>query len=416
MNAELPGASQGNSLIDAVADWLMNQALGTAKLEDLLTECSLRLNVAGVPLWRTTIAFQTLHPLYQAVSLIWYRESGLQPVGHFPEGVNARTEAWQKSPQYYIITNRLPFLRRRLTGPEAVIDFPLLEDLKELGATDHMVFMVQFGGAEYAAPGHDGILGSWTTDRPGGFTDDDIRSLTRIQNRLGVACKIAIREQITRNVLGAYLGPDAGQQVLLGHIKLGDGETIHAGIWFSDLRGSSALADRLPPDEFLALVNDYFVCTAGAVIDSGGEVLRFIGDALLGIFAIRGDSMDETAACEMALTAAAEAERRLAALNKKRSAAGNTDIDFGIGLHVGDVMDGNIGVPERVKFSVIGPAANEAARIESLTKTTDCRMLVSDQFARQVERPWHSLGRHELRGVGQPMEVFTLEKAENAHG
>jgi len=281
MNAELPGASHGNSLIDAVADWLMNQALATANLEDLLTECSLRLDAAGVPLWRSTIAFQTLHPLYQAVSLIWYRESGLQPVDHFPERVNAQTKEWMQSPQYYIIANRLPFLRRRLTGREAVFDFPLLEELKERGATDHLVYIVPFGGADYAAPGHDGIVGSWSTDRPGGFTDDDIRSLTRIQSRLGVACKIAIREQITRNVLGAYLGPDAGQQVLSGHIKLGDGETIHAVIWFSDLRESSALADRLPADEYLTLVNDYFACTAGAVIDSGGEVLRFIGDALL---------------------------------------------------------------------------------------------------------------------------------------
>jgi adenylate cyclase len=409
MNAELPGASHGNSLIDAVADWLMNQALATANLEDLLTECSLRLDAAGVPLWRSTIAFQTLHPLYQAVSLIWYRESGLQPVDHFPERVNAQTKEWMQSPQYYIIANRLPFLRRRLTGREAVFDFPLLEELKERGATDHLVYIVPFGGADYAAPGHDGIVGSWSTDRPGGFTDDDIRSLTRIQSRLGVACKIAIREQITRNVLGAYLGPDAGQQVLSGHIKLGDGETIHAVIWFSDLRESSALADRLPADEYLTLVNDYFACTAGAVIDSGGEVLRFIGDAVLGIFAIRGNGMDETAACEMALTAAAEAERRLAGLNEKRAANGDSDIDFGIGLHVRDVMYGNIGVPERVGFSVIGPAANEAARIESLTKTTGCRMLVSDYFARQVERPWLSLGTHELRGVGQPMEVFTLE-------
>ena len=409
MNANLPSSSHGNSLIDAVADWLMDQALGTASLEDLLTECSLRLNAAGVPLWRSAIAFQTLHPLYEAVSLIWYRKSGLQPVGHFPEGVNARTEAWLNSPQYYLISNNLPFLRRRLTGPEAVIDFPLLQELKDGGATDHLVFMVPFGGAEYAAPGHDGILGSWTTDRPGGFTDEDIRALTRIQSRLGVACKIAIREQITRNVLSAYLGPEAGQQVLLGHIKLGDGESIHAVIWFSDLRDSSALADSLPPDEFLALGNDYFACTAGAVIESGGEVLRFIGDAQLGIFAIRGNGVDENVACEMALRAAAEAERRLLKLNQKRAAAGDGDIDFGIGLHLGDVMYGNIGVPERVEFSVIGPAANEAARIEGLTKETGCRVLVSDVFAAQVKRSWRSLGAHELRGVGQPMEVFTLE-------
>ena len=159
----------------------------------------------------------------------------------------------------------------------------------------------------------------------------------------------------------------------------------------------------------MALVNDYFACTAGAVIDNGDEVLRFIGDAQLGIFAIRSDGVDEEAACKMALAAVAKAERRLMTLNQKRTAAGDEDINFGIGLHVGDVMYGNIGVPERVEFSVIGPAANEAARIEGLTKETGCRMLVSDVFARRVDRLWRSLGSHELRGVGQPMEVFTLE-------
>jgi adenylate cyclase len=170
----------------------------------------------------------------------------------------------------------------------------------------------------------------------------------RIQQRLAVACKMCIKEQITKNVLSAYLGPDAGEQVLKGQIKLGDGETTHAVIWFSDLRNSSGLADTLQPEEFITLINEYFKGMAGAVLDSGGQVLRFIGDAVLAIFPIRDGHENDGMACATALVAARDAVDRMTVLNKTRKADNKEALGFGIGLHVGDVMYGNIGVPERV--------------------------------------------------------------------
>jgi len=403
-----PEPSGGNTLVDSVADWLMEQALGTPDVERLLDQCSLRLNAAGIPVWRANIGFQILHPLYRAMSFTWYRETGIEEANQFT-GSGDVADAWQRSPQRHLVENNIPFLRRKLSGPEANLDFELFADLEQRGATDYFGYMVPFTGDDFGDYHANGVVGSWTTDRPGGFNDNDLQSLLRIQQRLGVACKMVIKEQITKNVLSAYLGPDAGKQVLSGQIQLGDGETTHAVIWFSDLRNSSGLADTLPPEEFISLINEYFQCMAGAVLANNGEVLRFIGDAVLAIFPIRGGHEDEKDACATALTAARDAVERMAALNKARKADKQDPLGFGIGLHVGDVMFGNIGVPERVEFSVVGPAANEAARIETLTKSLGHPVIFSDHFTSALDEDWHSLGKHELRGVGEPMEVFYLK-------
>jgi len=388
----------------------MTEALGSTRPEHLLEQVSEQLTAAGIPLWRSNLGFKILHPLYDAVSFAWYRDTGLQDVEVFSS--NFTNDGWINSPQYVLVEKMLPFIRRRLTGPEALVDFPLLEQLRDQGATDYFTYLVPFVNRNDTEPAQDGIVGSWSTDREDGFTDSHLQSLRRIQKRLAVACKIAIKEQLTENVLSAYLGPDAGRQVMHGSIQLGDGETIHAVIWFSDLRDSSGLADRLPSEEFIALVNDYFECSAGAVLSNGGEVLRFIGDAVLAIFPIRQGEITEAEACENALKAAADARARLEDLNKARAGDGQDAIEFGLGLHVGDVMYGNIGVKQRIEFSVTGPAANEAARLEGLTKTLDTPVLVSDDFAKAIECDWKSLGTHTLRGVGDPMEVFAPKDGE----
>ena len=254
---------------------------------------------------------------------------------------------------------------------------------------------------------------SWMTDRASGFGEWDIDQLQRVSRRLAVACKVQIKDQIARNVLDTYLGPDAGRLVLSGQIRRGDGRRLHAVIWYSDMRRSTTLAESMPAEDFLALVNSYFECTAGAVLAAGGQVLRFIGDAVLAIFPVGECASDapvpaECGSCRAALDAVREAERRLSALNDERVAAGLEAIDYGLGLHVGEVIYGNIGVPERLEFSVVGPAANEVARIETLTKQLGRRVLASAGFASFAPGSWESLGEHRLRGVGRPVEVFGL--------
>ena len=275
----------------------------------------------------------------------------------------------------------------------------------ERGATDYYAQIVIFGSTEHARARQDGCILSWTSDHPGGFSDDQIAVLRWLGTRFGIIAKLDRREQTAINVVTAYLGAEAGRRVLDGQIKLGDGEVIPAVIWYSDLRRSTALADSLPGETFLRILNSYFQCTAGAVLDHGGEVLQFIGDAVLAIFHV--DGIDgRTRAARAALAAAHDADRRLAEVNARRKEFGEQSLDFGLALHVGELMFGNIGVPERVDFSFIGPAANEVARLESLTKELGRRIVVSKAFADLLPRNWERLGSHQVQGVEKAMTVY----------
>jgi adenylate cyclase len=401
-------SSYGDTLIDQVADWLITRALAGADIEEVFNGCCERLRAAGIPIWRGSIGFSTLHPLFGGMSLIWKPQEGLISENHL-HGEMLNNEAFEQSPIAVVLKGSTSFLRRRLTGDDALVDFAVLEKFRDEGATDYLINASAFSETPTTYSSTEGMIASWLTDRNSGFSDRDIAALMRIQKRLAVACKVTIKEQTARNVLNAYLGRSAGDRVLQGQIKLGDGEEIDAVIWFSDLRGSTPLAESVTKPEFLAILNDYFEVTAGAVIANGGEVLRFIGDAVLAIFPIDVAGMSENAAAEAAVAALQDADERLLRINEKRTADGKPAISFGAGLHVGEVLYGNIGVPERVEFSVIGAAANEAARIESLTKTVDHHALASKAFVDLCPDGWASVGHHPLRGVGQEIEVFARD-------
>ena len=398
--AHLDTDARPSTLIDQVADWLMTQALGQTEFEEIIEGCWERLSAAGIPLWRAHVTFRTLHPLYDAMAKTWVRGTGLELASyeHLEDG--GVPEQFQASPLWHMIQSNIPFLRRRLTGEEAVLDFPMLTELRDKGATDYLAFLIHFGGGPT-----DGIAGSWATDRPSGFSDQDIRSLLRIQQRLGVVCKLRIKEEIARNVVTAYLGRDAGLRVLDGQIRRGDGERIHSVIWYSDLRGSTQMAETKTPEEHIQALNDYFEATGGAVLSQDGQILDFIGDAVLAIFPIR-DGLPVDEACRKALAASREAQQRLADVNDRRRGAGATSLSMGIALHVGEVVFGNIGLPERVSFTVIGSSVNEVVRLEALTKDLGRPVLASQAFAGHTQIEWKSLGRHPLRGVDEPFEVL----------
>ncbi len=392
-----------DAAVQAVSDWLIAQALGHVRLDSLFGELGERLVDAGVPLFRCHLAMSTLHPMFDAMGIVWRRGEGTQ-VTRFRRG-SADREDWLKSPSFHMVENRVTELRARLDDVKERSRFPLWEELAGQGATDYLGMVTTFAEDPEALVRRDGMITSWTTDRAGGFDDQHVRILKHVQPRLGVAVKIATREQTAINVVSAYLGPHAGRRVLDGQIGLGDVETIPAVIWFSDLRDSTALADRLNADAFLDVLNEYFECAAGSVLDHGGEVLRFIGDAVLAIFPISGPGGPERAA-RMALAASRDASARMAAVNARRATEGADAIAFGIGLHFGELLFGNIGVPERIEFSVIGRAANEASRLEGLTKSLGRTLVVSTAFARLVALEWESLGRHRLAGVSEESEVF----------
>jgi adenylate cyclase len=275
------------------------------------------------------------------------------------------------------------------------MDFPILDDLRRDGATDFIAVPLRFVNGEVHAA-------SFATRRAGGFREDELAALRRLLPPFTRMVEIYGNMQKARNILDAYLGPSAGEKVLAGRIKRGDGQDINAVIWFCDLRDSTPLADSMTRREFLALLNDYFECVLGPVLQHQGEVLRFIGDAALAIFPV-GEHPAE--ACAKALAAAQAALAGMEKMNENRA----RPLRFGIGLHLGEVTYGNIGTPTRIEFTVIGAAANEAARIESLCKVLGVNVLVSERVVQALPHSsWRSLGSHTLRGVGDKMELFTL--------
>lgn len=225
----------------------------------------------------------------------------------------------------------------------------------------------------------------------------------------------AERSRTAEELLKIYLGERSGTRVLAGRTKRGEGEKIHAVIWLCDLRDSTRMSETMPVEDFFRTLSDFFDCTAGAVLAHGGEILSFPGDAVLAIFAIGGSErpledvcLPEEGACAAALAAAREARVRVDALNRVRAERGEAPLEFGLALHVGDVMYGNLGVPQRMQFTVIGAAANEAARLASLCKHLGKWVLVSTAFPGCFPGELVSLGHHALRGVEVPQEIFTL--------
>lgn len=405
------GIELSTGLLGGVADWIMEAAIADLPTSQVLEGVCVRLLAAGLPIARAHMSFRTLHPSVESVSLVWERGQPVKAM-EFMHGAGT-SDVWQRSPFYFMIQNDLQALRRRLIGSGALLDFAVLEDFKEDGFTDYLALMVKFDdGREDASGRRNGIVTSWTTSRTEGFTDDDIVALLRIKQRLGVAAKMAIKNQIANNVVSTYLGPTAGKQVLDGAIQRGDGQTIHAVILYSDLRGSSGLADRLPATAFISLLNGYFECVAGAVLDAGGEVLNYIGDAVLAIFPVGEMAVADGA--KLALDAASEARRRLRDVNENLQMMGREPLKFGIALHVGDVVFGNIGSGARLAFTTIGSAVNEVARLEGLTKTLDAPVLMSGEFkavlkAAYPDTPLKAFGFQKMRGIGAPIDVYGFD-------
>jgi len=401
-------AARGNALLAGVVDWIMDAAIADTPIEELLGGDCLRLFAAGAPLARVHISYRTLHPAIESVSLVWTPERGVEAMAH-THGAGT-SDTWRRSPFYFMIENDVQTLRRRLTGPAASLDFPVLDDLAGEGFTDYLAFMIGFddGPPDLSGRGN-GIVTSWVTRREGGFVDDDIAAMLRVKRQLAVAAKMAIKKQIAENVVDTYLGPRAGRAVLRGQIQRGDGDSIHAVVWYSDLRGSSPLADSLPARRFIALLNGYFECAAGAVIEAGGEVLNYIGDGVFAIFPIDGDR-DTCAAAAAALSAAREARKRLAGVNETLEAAGADPLQFGVALHVGHVVFGNIGAGARLAFTTIGAAVNEVARMDEMTKTLGVGVLASGEFRALLPEEEASrldgLGFHKLRGIGAPIDLY----------
>jgi len=400
------------SLIDPLREWLIDQALGEPDILKIFETACLRLSASGIPIARGRLVWQTLHPMIRAEQVMWNR-GGTATFEYFAHR-DRQDDLWMASPMRHVIANRLALFRRQLFGPNETLDFPVLHELKAQGYTDYCILstpleMVKFKiDADMLASG--GILMTWATDRANGFSSDDLEALQSLQKTFALACKTVVQTRIANNVAETYLGSRAGRSVLDGNIRRGDGEEIAAVIWYSDMRNSTALAESLGREQYFKLLNAYFEAIAGPVVEHGGEVLDFIGDAVLGIFPF-SDDYGMRRAAQMAAAALDDALAAARNANRDRETHGLERFGFGIGLNVGNVMFGNIGIPKRLAFSVIGQAVNEAARIEGMTKLLQKPVLASGRAAGLDAARWQSVGAHKLDGVLDPVELFALKAA-----
>ena len=416
INADEAAVEAANPL----ASWLLREAWEATSSAELIERFARQLVEAGFGILRLTVIIPTLHPQLASNAFVWRRGESVVDERDLPH-YGLQSDAYLKSPVIRIFSGE-GGIRRRLEGPNPPRDFPILDDLLAEGATDYVAMPMRFSN------GRINVL-TLACERPGGFTTRELGWIHETLPILSRLLEVQSLHRTARSLLDTYLGAHTGQRVLNGLVKRGDGEDIPAVIWYCDLRGSTVLADTLPRADYLDLLNRYFEAVAGAVLERGGEVLKFIGDGLLAIFPMdKVNPCDDStqfycaagkdpggdgtycgkSACTRALEAARDALRRMAEVNAEITAQGSAELRFGLSLHLGNVTYGNIGSASRLDFTVIGPATNEAARMDALTKELGIGVLVSEEFARFVPGTLVSVGRHSLRGVAQSREIFTL--------
>jgi adenylate cyclase len=381
-----------------VVRWMLKEGRHITHMREFGDQMCRRIVAAGIPLWRGFCVVGTLHPQVAATAYVWRRdEVGADRLIASHERV--QTPELTQSP-FAEVRKSHRMLRRRLADPDCLEDYPIVRDLREQGGTDYAVMPMLCSGGQV------NVI-SWATDRAGGFTEREIEGLAEVAEALAIIVELQSTRRVARSLLETYVGHRTGERVLSGAITRGSGEAIRAVIWICDLRGFTHLTDSASREEVIALLNDYFEIVADAVLAAGGEVLKFIGDAMLAIFEI-GENRAPAEPCRAALKAARAAASAMAERNLERAGRGEREINFGLALHLGEVTYGNIGARNRLDFTVIGPAVNHAARLEKLAADLRKHVVTSASFAAAVAEPLHSLGLHRLRGVNQPQEVFTL--------
>lgn len=386
--------------IETIRAWLIEQGLESDSLIALTEGFGTRVAAAGVPLARAYLAMPSIHPTLRSESVTWVRG---QPAFH--EGVEHGQQIgiWEQSPIYFMLQNGLVRKRWRLDDPAAVADFPLLRDMREQGYIDYAVHIVGFGGSPTTALQGVGLTAC--CDQPAGFSAADIALLNALVPPLALAAYRIALSSITASVLSAYVGRDAGERILSGQIVRGEGHRVEAALMFADLVGFTAVADA-SGEGLVGRLGEHLSAIVEPIEAVGGEVLKFMGDGLLAGYAI-AEGGDPAPACAALLAGAREALARNALVNARH--AGATPLALDIALHRGEVFYGNVGGGSRLDFTVIGPAVNEASRIEKLCGDLGRALLMSADFARCCGAPSVSLGQFELRGVSGRREIFALD-------
>jgi adenylate cyclase len=378
--------------VDDLIAWLIGGARSAADNADVMTELCERLMACGVPLARGALFIRTLHPEVMGRRLLWLPGEGT--VVSDAKFEYMQDPGYTQSPIVHVYET-CKGLRRKLNDPRGPNDFVILDELRRQGLTDYVVAPMVFSNGDIH-------VSTWCSAAPEGFSDRAIEILAAIEDPLARVAEVRGLRRVAINLLDTYVGGQAGARILAGKIRRGDIETIRAAIWLSDMRGFTARADRMPPHDLIALLNRYFDCQVPAIRAQGGEVLKFMGDGLLAIFPIEG--ADVATVCRNALAAARKVEAEVAAADWDGLEAPGA-VKFGVALHVGEVLYGNVGSTNRLDFTCIGPAINLAARIEALSGEIGRTVLASEEFA-QACGGMAPLGAFALKGVAAEQTIY----------
>lgn len=378
-----------------VVDWILHPESRTKDGLAMFDELCWRMVGQGLPLWRANLSVGTLHPQLTGLGFRWHRERGGTEF-RVRHGIERHPD-YLESPMRPAIEKGIT-VRYRLEQESADLDkYALLRQLKDEGATDYVACPLAMGVVRYD-------VATWATDRPGGFEPAHIAAIEAMLPALSLYVETKVLQRRSAILLDTYLGRTIGRHILDGEIFRGESRRLRAALMAVDLRDSTGLADRLPGEELIRLLDDYFEAVAGAVHAQGGEILKFVGDGVLAIFGPEGRAEEASAAA--AFAAATEIVRRIDVANENRDIVGQELIRFGIGLHLGEIYYGNVGAVDRLDYTAIGPAVNLVVRLEGLTKELGHPILLSASIAKSAGAPLVSLGRHPMRGLSEPQEVF----------
>jgi adenylate cyclase len=379
-----------------LADWLIDGARSLANPADVMAETCERLLQAGLPLWRVGVFVRTLHPDIYGRNFIWKPGAKVE-LGTVDFEILKAPE-FQASPLAVVFGQGVE-VRGRLFDPQAN-EFPFFADMRTEGVTDYLALPLPFIDGTVNAS-------SWTTQQPGGFSDEQLGALRAIIPPLARYIEITSLRRTAAILLDTYVGNRAGERIMGGQIRRGHTETMHAAIWLSDLRGFTALSDRLPPETVVDILNQYFDCQVASIRAHGGEVLKYMGDGLLAVFPIDEYVGDAQQVCSGVLSAAHESRASVADMEFP---IGETveRFRFGVALHVGRILYGNIGGGNRLDFTCIGPAINLAARLEKIASRLHRTVVASEGFASICRGGWSDLGEFPIAGFSKAERVYGL--------
>ncbi|MGZ5872000.1 MAG: adenylate/guanylate cyclase domain-containing protein [Bradyrhizobium sp.] len=379
-----------------LTDWLIDGARSAPSPPQMMAETCERLVAAGLPLWRVGVFVRTLHPDIVGRNFIWRPGTEV--------AVGSANYEMLDSPEFRNSPLAIVFgegreVRALLDGPDSK-RFPFFDDMRGEGVTDYIALpLMNVDGSVHVS--------SWTTKQPGGFTDEQLSALRALVPPLARLIEVTRLRFTASTLLDTYVGNRAGERILGGQIRRGHADTMHAAIWLSDLRGFTALSDRLPAETVVDILNQYFDCQVSAIRAHGGEVLKFMGDGLLAVFPIAEQPGDTEEVCASVLEAARESRANVEAMH---FAVGDTieRFRFGVALHVGRILYGNIGGGNRLDFTCIGPAINLAARLEKIAGRLHRTVVASAAFARACAGDWADLGEFPIAGFSKAERVYGL--------